>query len=80
MGAAFAAAVPMLKNIQSPDAGEELVLLNSVTGEQAPLFAVEFISRGVPTLFNTPVEVKRLCAGISNEPIKEQVSVKGRFG
>ena len=58
MGAALAAEFPMLKNIQSPDAGEELVLLNSVIGEHAALFEVEFISRGVPTLFKTPAEVK----------------------
>ena len=58
MGAAFAAKFPMLKNIQSPDEGEELVLFNSVTGEHTALFPVEFISRGVPTLFKTPAEVK----------------------
>jgi hypothetical protein len=60
IGATFAAPFPMLKNIQSPDPGERLVLLNSVTGEHARvgLFAVEFIGSGVPTLFKTPAEVK----------------------
>src|SRR5882757_4768879 len=58
MGAALAALFPMLKNIQSPDADEEPVLLISVIGEHAPLFAVEAIGRGVPTLFKTPAGVK----------------------
>jgi hypothetical protein len=58
MGAALAAEFPMLKNIQSPDAGEEPVLLNSVIGEHTALFEVEFISSGVPTLFKTPPELK----------------------
>src|ERR1700676_2644969 len=58
MGAAFAAAFPMLKNIQSPDAADEPVLLISVTGEHAAPSEVEFMRRGVPTLFKTPAGVK----------------------
>ena len=58
IGEAFAAKFPMLKNIQSPDADEEPVLLISVTGEHAAPSAVEFIRSGVPMLFKTPAEVK----------------------
>jgi hypothetical protein len=49
MGAALAALFPMLKNIQSPDVDDELVLLISVTGEHAAPSRVEFMRRGVPT-------------------------------
>src|SRR5579872_1968493 len=58
IGAAFAAPFPMLKNIQSPDADEDPVLLISVIGEHTGLSRVEFIRRGVPTLFKTPVGLK----------------------
>jgi hypothetical protein len=58
MGAALAAKPPMLKNIHSPDADDEPVLLISVTGEHAAPSLVEFMSRGVPTLFKTPADVK----------------------
>jgi hypothetical protein len=57
MGATFAAPLPMLKNIQSPKTDEEPVLLTSVIGEHAPS-KTEFIRRGVPTLFRTPVGEK----------------------
>jgi hypothetical protein len=57
IGEALAAKFPMLKNIQSPDADEEPVLSISVTGEHDVLL-IEFIRRGVPTLFKTPAEVK----------------------
>jgi hypothetical protein len=58
MGAALAAPFPMLKNIQSPDVDDELVLSISVTGEHATPLRVEFMRRGVPTLFKTPADVK----------------------
>jgi hypothetical protein len=58
IGAALAAPLPMLKNIQSPDANDEPVLLISVTGEHAAPSRLEFIRSGVPTLFKTPADVK----------------------
>lgn len=58
MGEEFAAVFPMLKNIQSPDADEDPVLLISVIGEHTPPSLPEFMTSGVPTLFKTPAEVK----------------------
>src|SRR5579872_889000 len=58
MGAVFAAKLPMLKNIQSPAAGDPFVLLISVIREHAAPSLVEFMRRGVPTLFKTPAGVK----------------------